>query len=72
MRTIVIPTDFSATANHAAQYAAEMLRGEHDVNVILYHVYEKASHLAAVTESLENLKVEMLNMAIVRVECIAV
>lgn len=72
MRTIVIPTDFSATANHAAQYAAEMLRGEHDVNVILYHVYEKPGHLAAVTESLENLKAEMLSKAIVRVECIAV
>ena len=72
MRTIVIPTDFSATANNAAQYAAEMLQGEHDVNVILYHVYEKAGHAAAANEQLEELKKTMLSKAIVRVECIAV
>ncbi|MBA2499894.1 MAG: universal stress protein [Chitinophagaceae bacterium] len=72
MRTIVIPTDFSETANNAAHFAAQMLQGEHDVNVILYHVYERASHAAAANESLAKLKEDITGKAILRVECVAV
>ncbi|HEY9364610.1 MAG TPA: universal stress protein [Chitinophagaceae bacterium] len=72
MKTIVIPTDFSATANNAAHYAAEMLAGQYDINVILYHVYEKDGHQVAADESLERLKKELEAVAALKFECMSV
>lgn len=38
MRTIIVPTDFSATAANAAEYAASMALAM-DARIILFHVY---------------------------------
>jgi nucleotide-binding universal stress UspA family protein len=72
MTTIVIPTDFSATANNAARFAFDMLKGQHDVNIILYHVYEKAAHANAAEEQLIALKNELNGQQVLRVETITV
>jgi nucleotide-binding universal stress UspA family protein len=39
MKTIIVPTDFSTTAEHAALYAAELARAI-DASVVLVHVYQ--------------------------------
>ena len=41
MNTVIVPVDFSETAENAAQYAVKLLTGHPDVEIILYHTYEK-------------------------------
>jgi nucleotide-binding universal stress UspA family protein len=40
MRKFLVPTDFSDTAKNAGRFAAQMLAGK-NVEIVLYHVYEK-------------------------------
>lgn len=72
MRTFVIPTDFSDTANNAAEFAFEMLKGQHDVNIILYHVYEKESQADYANTQLQALRDHLNNKQVLRVEILAV
>lgn len=72
MKTIIIPTDFSATATNAAFFAAKMLEGQHNVNVILYHVFEKEAHESGANESLQKLKKNLEEVTVLKYECIAV
>ena len=37
MNTVIIPVDFSETSLNAARYAAQLLAGQKNVNIILYH-----------------------------------
>lgn len=67
--TVIVPTDFSSVANNAVLYAGKMLTGQYDVNLILYHVYDKASEAEHAMELLEKLKAEVMASSIVKIEC---
>ncbi len=41
MNTVIVPVDFSETSMNAARYAAKLLVGHYDVEMILYHSFEK-------------------------------
>jgi nucleotide-binding universal stress UspA family protein len=69
MMTVIVPTDFSGTGNNAARYAAKMLAGNYDVQMILFHVYEKNSDEAFVTGMLNDLKDELLLKNPIKIEC---
>lgn len=60
MQTVIVPVDFSETSHNAAHYAVKLLTGRHGVNMILHHVYEKASHSSEALQKLESLKEELL------------
>ncbi|MBK7433061.1 MAG: universal stress protein [Chitinophagaceae bacterium] len=71
MNTIIVPVDFSQVAEHAAKYAAQLLQGHFDVNMILYHSYSKPGEADAAKEYLEALKAEILKEHIVKIETLA-
>jgi nucleotide-binding universal stress UspA family protein len=66
--TIIVPTDFSAVANNAAKYAAQLITGDYDTHLILYHVYEKSSEEKEAIELLGKLKAELQESSIVKIE----
>lgn len=66
--TIIVPTDFSTTANNAARYAVRMLNGTYDAQLLLYHVYEKAEEEAAAEDAMDLLQKDLLSLASVRME----
>ncbi len=71
MTTVIVPVDFSDTSLHAARYASQLLVGHYGVTLILYHSYSKASELAEAKENLENLKAELMQSYIVKIEILA-
>lgn len=66
--TIIVPTDFSSVSNNAARYAAQMIKGNYDVNLVLYHIYEKASEAAEARELLEKLKNDLQEAYYIKIE----
>jgi nucleotide-binding universal stress UspA family protein len=69
MMTIIVPTDFSIVANNAARYAVKMIQGHYDINLVLYHVADKASELDEAGKMLEKLKTELQSSGISKIEC---
>jgi nucleotide-binding universal stress UspA family protein len=69
MPTIIVPTDFSQVADNAARYAAQMIKGNYDVNLILLHVYDKASDKKEAEILLERLKDELQTKNFIKIEC---
>jgi len=59
MMNVIIPIDFSETSLNAAQYGARMYKGRQDVNIILYHFYEKEEDLPVAKKYLESLRSEL-------------
>lgn len=70
MITVIVPTDFSATATNAARYAVQMLTGHYDAQLILLHAYEKAAEAEAAQAALKNLKEELAGTGICKMETI--
>ena len=68
MMTIIVPTDLSQVADNAARYAAQMVKGNYDVNLILYHVYENESDKETAGILLEKLKEELQSKHFAKVE----
>jgi len=68
MTTIIVPTDLSQVADNAARYAAQMVKGNYDVNLILYHVYENEAEKQSATVLLEKLKEELQSKHFAKVE----
>lgn len=66
--TIIVPTDFSNTANNAARYALRMLHGKFDNLLVLYHVYEQKEDAAAAQDSLTLLKSDLQALGVVKIE----
>ena len=60
MKTVIIPVDFSETALNAARYAAEMLSGNPDTNIILYNLYHHDDEYEMSGAYLDSLKNELL------------
>lgn len=71
MQTVIVPVDFSETSLNAARYAVQMLTGHYGVNMILHHVYDKASQQAEATAKLEDLKTVLRESGIVKTEVLA-
>lgn len=69
MMTVIVPTDFSFTANNAALYAAKMLKGHYDVQLILFHVYEKATEAEFAQGTLFELKDHLFEQSQLHIEC---
>ncbi|MET0635419.1 MAG: universal stress protein [Chitinophagaceae bacterium] len=70
MKDIIIPIDFSETSLNAARYAAGMLAGRADVNVILYHMFEDQDESATSAQYLESLKAELEQQIVGQIEVI--
>lgn len=68
MQTVIVPVDFSETSLNAARYAVQLLTGHYGVNMILHHVYDKASEADGASEKLEQLKTELREKGIVKIE----
>jgi nucleotide-binding universal stress UspA family protein len=71
MQTVIVPVDFSETSLNAARYAAKLLTGYYGVNMILHHVYEKASQSDEMNAKLEQLKTHLRDHGIVKMEILA-
>ena len=71
MQTVIVPIDFSETSLNAARYAAKLLTGHYGVNMVLHHVYDKAAQAAQVNQKLEQLKIELREISIVKTEILA-
>jgi nucleotide-binding universal stress UspA family protein len=72
MKTVIIPVDFSSTSLNAATYAAKMLTGSYDTDLILYHMYEKKNEEEDVNKQLLSLQNELTKSSPLRMETIAV
>jgi Universal stress protein UspA and related nucleotide-binding proteins len=71
MNTVIVPVDFSETSLHAARYAAQLLTGHYGVTMILYHSYSKAAEGVKATQMLEDLKADLMQNNIVKMEVLA-
>ena len=59
MNTVIVPVDFSETSFNAARYAVKLLTGHPEVEVILYHTFDKPDEEENRVEGLEKLKEEL-------------
>ncbi len=71
MNTVIVPVDFSETSLNAARYAVQLLAGHYGVTMILYHSYGKAAEAANATQMLEDLKANLMQTHIVKMEVLA-
>jgi nucleotide-binding universal stress UspA family protein len=71
MQTVIVPVDFSETSINAAKYAVQLLTGHYGVNMILHHVYDKAGLAEESTQKLEELKTQLREVGIVKIEILA-
>ncbi len=60
MNTVLVPVDFSETSFNAARYAVKLLTNHPEVEIILYHTFDKADAEENRVEGLEKLKEELL------------
>ncbi len=67
MKTIIVPVDFSRPSINTANYAIKMLTGQHDMQVILYHAYEKNTEAEHSNELIEELKQRLASSGIANV-----
>ena len=67
--TIIVPTDFSQVADNAARYAAQMIKGQYEAHMVLYHMYDKASDQEEANAQLEKLKAELHDKNYIKIEC---
>ncbi len=59
MNTVLVPIDFSETSFNAARYAVKLLTNHAEVEIILYHTFEKPEEEENRIEGLEKLKDEL-------------
>jgi nucleotide-binding universal stress UspA family protein len=71
MQTVIVPVDFSDTSLNAARYAVQLLTGHYGVNMILHHVYEKATLADEANQMLNQLKDQLREIGIVKTEMLA-
>jgi nucleotide-binding universal stress UspA family protein len=69
MKTVIVPVDFSPTSYNSARYAVKMVNGTYDVNLVLFHVYEKESDEEEAYFLLEKLKTELSEQGIAKITC---
>jgi nucleotide-binding universal stress UspA family protein len=69
MKTVIVPVDFSPTSYNSARYAVKMVTGTYDVNLVLFHVFEKESEEEESYFLLEKLKTELSEQGIAKISC---
>lgn len=69
MKTVIVPVDFSPTSYNSAHYAVKMVTGTYDVNLVLFHVYEKEAEEEEAYFLLEKLKTELSEQGIAKITC---
>lgn len=69
MKTVIVPVDFSTPSVNCAHYAVKMLTGTYDVNLILFHVYEKEADAEEAWYLLEKLKNDIADQGYVKIIC---
>ena len=70
MKNVIIPVDFSETSLNAARYAAEMLKGRTETNVILYSLFEKEEEGENTASYLDSLKNELEEKGVLNVDIV--
>jgi nucleotide-binding universal stress UspA family protein len=60
MNTVLVPIDFSETSFNAARYAVKLLTNHPEVELTLYHTFDKPEEEENRIEGLEKLKEELL------------
>lgn len=60
MNTVLVPIDFSETSFNAARYAVKLLTNHTEVEIILYHTFDKPDEEENRIEGLVKLKEELL------------
>src|SRR5690242_8184156 len=71
MNIVIVPVDFSETSFNAARYDVKLLTGHHEVEVIIYHTFEKPEEEENRVEGLEKLKEELQDSREVNVSVLA-
>lgn len=71
LQTVIVPIDFTETSYNSAEYAVQLLTGHYGVNMILYHIYEKAAEEAGALVRLEEVCQYLRTKGIVKTEIIA-
>jgi hypothetical protein len=69
MKTVIVPVDFSDTSLSTAQYAVKMLSEQKEVNLVLFHVYEKPAEEAEAYTKLDKLKSDLTNTGGCHISC---
>ncbi|MGE5108342.1 MAG: universal stress protein [Sphingobacteriales bacterium] len=70
MQNVIIPLDFSEASLNAARYAANLLSGQKETNVILYNMFTKLNEAQTTIEYLESLKQEFIGKGLTSVEIV--
>ena len=68
---IIVPTDFSPASINAAEFAAKMLGGQYEASLVLYHVYSHEKDAADAKAKLRQLKDQLIDESIIKIEPIA-
>ena len=71
MNTVIIPVDFSETSLNAARYAAQLLAGQKNVNIILYHSFTKPVEAEHANGAIESIKAELTKDHDLQIETLA-
>lgn len=71
MQTVIVPVDFSETSLNAARYAVQLMTGHYGVSVILHHVYDKSGQATEAQQKLEDLKISLRELGVVKTETLA-
>ena len=71
MNTVIIPVDFSETSLNAARYAAQLLAGQKNVNIILYHSFTKPVEAEHANGAIESIKTELTKDHDLQIETLA-
>lgn len=69
--TVIVPLDFSPQSINAASFAANMLNGVYDANILLYHLYENDSDEAEAISNLQRVKETLQNNSLVKIRSVA-
>lgn len=56
MKNVIVPIDFSETSLNAADYAVKLFSRHPEINLMVYHVFEKENEEEGVEERLSNFK----------------
>ena len=69
--TVIVPLDFSPQSINAAAFAANMLNGVYDAELLLYHLYLEESDEPQVIENLQKVKNKLAENSLVKTRYIA-
>lgn len=65
---IIVPVDFSPLSLNTARFAAQMLVGNYGATLVLFHAYEDEKNASEVKAAMQQLKDELLDEAVVKIE----